>query len=265
MGLEAGSCPEKWNLTHGEEIKSVAKAYVEAGSQIILTNTFGANTNILRRYNLLDKMDEINKLGAEISCSAANDKALVFGSIGPFGKIISMDEASDDEIIESVTRQTKALLAGGVNGIALETMIDLAELVVSIKAIKEIKPDLTVVAAMSYDSGPSNQCTMMGVSPEEAAAECIEAGADIIGANCGLGIDNSVLVCKTLRQNTKLPIWIKANAGFPELVGDKVMYSMDAEGFSRFVPTLIKAGANIIGGCWGTNSEHIKAIATCIN
>jgi 5-methyltetrahydrofolate--homocysteine methyltransferase len=261
LGLGAGGCPEEWNLTHSDQVKGVAKAYVDAGSQIILTNTFGANTNILERYNLLDKMEEINKRGAEISRSAANEDTLVFGSIGPYGRIISMDETTDEEVEKSVTVQFNSLFAGGVDGIALETMTDLAELVVSIKAIKSINSDVPVVASMSYDSGPDQQCTMMGVTPQEAVAECINAGADIIGANCGLGIDNSIAVCKELRRNTDLPIWVKANAGFPELVGDQVVYSMDAEGFSGFVPALIKAGANIIGGCCGTDSSHIKAIA----
>lgn len=261
LGLSAGGCPEEWNLTHADQVKGVARAYVDAGSQIILTNTFGANRNILDRYNLLDKMEEINRQGANISCSVANNNTLVFGSIGPYGKIISMDEVTDEEVEESVAAQANALIAGEVNGIALETMTDLAELVVSIKAIKAINSDISVVASMSYDSGPDQQCTMMGVTPQEAVTECVNAGADIIGANCGLGIDNSIAICKILRKNTNLPIWIKANAGFPELVGDKVVYLMNAEDFAGFVPALIAAGANIIGGCCGTDSSHIKAIA----
>ncbi len=264
LGLNAGGCPEEWNLTHEAQVAGVASAYVDAGSQVILTNTFGANTNILSRYKLLDKMEDINRRGAEISRSAAGEDVWVFGSIGPFGRIISMDEATDEEVEECVTAQASALLAGGADAIALETMTDLAELVVSIKAVKKIKSDVIVVASMSYDSGPDNRCTMMGVTPEEAVAESVGAGADIIGANCGLGIDNSIEVCRILRGNTDRPLWIKANAGFPELVGDKVVYSMDAERFAGYVPDLINAGANIIGGCCGTDSSHIKAIAARI-
>lgn len=260
LGVSAGDCPEKWNLTHAEEIQKVAGSYIAAGSRIVLTNTFGANTNILKRYGLLEEIDRINRLGAEFSRKAAKEDNLVFGSVGPYGKLISMDEVEEDEVADSVMRQTQALLDGGVDGIALETMVDLAELILSIETVRGIT-DLPVVASMSYDSGPSGQCTMMGVSPEEAARECSEAGATIIGSNCGLGIDNSLQVCKTLKQHTELPIWIKANAGFPELVGDDVVYSMDAEGFAKFVPRLFRAGANIIGGCCGTNSEHIKAMS----
>jgi len=259
LGVDAGGCPEEWNLTHPDKIGVVAKAYVDAGSQVILTNTFGSNTNILGRYGLLDRLEEINRRGAEISREAAGDDCLVFGSIGPFGRLISMDEADDDEVADSVALQAKALLAGGVDGIALETMTDLAELLLAINAIKAIS-DVPVVAAMSYDSGPSKQCTMMGVTPGEAATECTQAGADIIGTNCGLGVDNSVRICQELRKHTDRPLWIKANAGFPELVGNQVVYSMDATGFAEFVPALVHAGANVIGGCCGTHSEHIRAI-----
>ncbi|NQU39346.1 MAG: homocysteine S-methyltransferase family protein [Lentisphaerae bacterium] len=259
MGVNAGGCPEEWNLTHPDKISSVASAYVEAGSQVILTNTFGANTNILERYGLLEQLAQINRRGAEISRQAAGDSVLVFGSIGPFGRLLSMEEADDDEVSGSITAQAAALLAGGVDGIALETMTDLAELVLAIKAVKALS-DLPVVASMSYDSGPAKQCTMMGVTPEEAAAGCVAAGADIIGSNCGLGVDNSIRICEELRRHTTLPLWIKANAGFPELLGDRVVYSMDANGFADFAPLLVKAGANIIGGCCGTDSDHIRAI-----
>jgi len=260
MGVDAGGCPEEWNLTHADKIEHVARAYIDAGSQIILTNTFRANVNVLDEHGLLAQMDPINQRGAEISRRAAGADNLVFGSIGPYGKLISLDQVSDEEVAGSVARQCRALLQGGVDGIALETMADLAELALSIRTIRAIT-DLPVVAAMSYDSGPSGQCTMLGVSPEEAARECAEAGADIIGSNCGLGIDNSVRICRALRQHTDLPLWIKANAGFPELVNDMVVYSMDAIGFAEFTHELVHAGANVIGGCCGTNSEHITAVA----
>lgn len=259
MGVNAGGCPEEWNLTHADKIGSVAAAYVDAGSQIILTNTFGANTNILERYGLLDQLEPINRRGAEISRQAAGEDVLVFGSIGPFGRLLSMEEADDDEVLQSITAQATALIAGGADGIALETITDLAELLLGIKAVKALS-DLPVVASMSYDSGPAKQCTMMGVTPEEAATGCAAAGADIIGSNCGLGVDNSVRICEELRRHTDRPLWIKANAGFPELLGDRVVYSMDADGFADFAPSLVRAGANIIGGCCGTDSGHIRAI-----
>jgi len=263
MGLNPGGCPEEWNITHADKVLEIGKRYADAGSDIILTNTFGANTNILHRYGLIDKITEINKAGAQISRRAAGDNVLVFGSIGPFGKIISMEEADENDVKKSIILQAQALLEGGVDGIALETMTDLSELVLAVKTVKALT-GLPVVASMSYDSGPARQCTMLGVSPEEAALSCTKAGADIIGTNCGLGVDSSVRICRILRQHTALPIWVKANAGFPELIGDTVRYSMDPDGYADFIPELLKAGANIIGGCCGTHSGHIKKIRSLI-
>jgi len=267
MGLDAGGCPEEWNLTHPDIISKVADQYLAAGSDLIITNTFGANTAILERYGLLDDLAKINRVGAEISCkaaAAAEGERNVFGSIGPFGRLISMGEADEDEVEDSVKAQAEALLAGGVDGIVIETLTDLAELTCAVKTVKSLT-DKPVVASMSFDSGPAKQCTMMGVTATELVAEADAAGADIIGTNCGLGVDNSIRICQTLRSATDKPLWIKANAGFPELVGTKVVYSMDAEGYSEFVPELIKAGANIIGGCCGTHADHIKAIRAIVD
>jgi 5-methyltetrahydrofolate--homocysteine methyltransferase len=269
MGLDAGGCPEEWNLTHPDIISKVANQYLAAGSDLIITNTFGANTAILERYGLLDELSNINRIGAEISSKAAAEAAgdrerMVFGSIGPFGRLISMGEADEDEVEASVKQQAEALLAGGVDGIVIETLTDLAELTCSLQTVKSLT-DKPVVASMSFDSGPAKQCTMMGVTASELAAEADAAGADIIGTNCGLGVDNSIRICQTLRDATDKPLWIKANAGFPELVGTKVVYSMDAEGYSEFIPELIRAGANIIGGCCGTHADHISAIRKLVD
>ncbi len=269
MGLDAGGCPEEWNLTHPDIISKVAKQYLDAGSDLIITNTFGANTAILERYGLLERAADINRIGAEISCKAAAEaegdrERAVFGSIGPFGRLISMGEAEEDEVEGSVKLQAEALLAGGVDGIVIETLTDLAELTCAVQAVKSLT-DKPVVASMSFDSGPSKQCTMMGVTSAELVAEADAAGADIIGTNCGLGVDNSIRICQTLRSATDKPLWIKANAGFPELVGTNVVYSMDAEGYAEFIPELIRAGANIIGGCCGTHADHLREIRRIVD
>ncbi|MBT3191719.1 MAG: methionine synthase [Verrucomicrobia bacterium] len=267
MGLDAGGCPEEWNLTHPDVIRKVANQYLNAGSDLIITNTFGANAAILERYGLLDDLARINRIGAEISCKAAAEaegERTVFGSIGPFGRLISMGEVDEDEVEDSVKAQAEALLEGGVDGIVIETLTDLAELTCTVQAVKTLT-DKPVVASMSFDSGPAKQCTMMGVTPAELVTEAEAAGADIIGTNCGLGVDNSIRICQALRSATDKPLWIKANAGFPELVGTKVVYSMAAEGYAEFVPELIRAGANIIGGCCGTHADHIKAIRAIVD
>jgi len=257
-GCPAGYCREEWNISKPELVEEVAAAYVHAGSQIILTNTFCANRFTLAKHNHADKVVEFNREGAQISKRAAGDRAKVFGSIGPSGKIVMMGEATEEELYEAFKIQAEALAAGGVDAIVVETMTELAELTAAVKAAKST--GLIVVGCMTYDSGPDKTSTMMGVTPEQAAEALTKAGADILGCNCGIGIENYVKVAARLRAVTDKPIWVKANAGMPEVEGDKVIYRMTPKEFADQVQGLIEAGANIIGGCCGTSPEFIEAI-----
>ena len=257
-GLPIGGCPDQWNLTHADQVQEVPQVYVEAGSQIILTNTFRANRVALGDYDLADQAAAISRAGAEISCRAAGDRARVFGSIGPSGKMLMMGEVSEDGLLSAFAEQAQALVAGGVQALVLETMGDLAEAKLALRAARDT--GLPVVVSMCFDSGADLDRTLMGTTPEQAAEELTVAGADVIGANCGQGIAGYVGICRRLRSATEQPIWIKANAGIPDMVDDQPVYKTTPEEFAEYGPALVEAGASFVGGCCGTGPDFIRAL-----
>jgi methionine synthase I (cobalamin-dependent) len=259
LGCPPGFCREDWNLTKPELVGQVATAYVNAGSQIILTNTFGANRFVLAKHGKAEQVAAYNKAGAAISKQAAGTKAKVFGSIGPCGKMLVSGEVKEDELLDAFKVQAQALAEGGCDALVVETMTDLKEAAIAVRAAKTT--GLLVVGCMTYDSGKDHTRTMMGVTPEQAVKGLTEAGADIIGCNCGIGIDNYITVAGMFRAATKKPIWVKANAGMPEVVNGKAVYKMQPTVFAEKVKDLIKAGANFVGGCCGTSPAFIAATA----
>jgi 5-methyltetrahydrofolate--homocysteine methyltransferase len=258
LGCPPGFCREEWNVTKPELVRQVAQSYVDAGAEIVLTNTFGANRFVLERHDRGDKVRDFNRAGAEASKSAAGKRARVFGSIGPSSKIFMMGEASEDELYDAFKVQAEALAEGGADGLVVETMTELAEVTVAVKAAKST--GLLVVASMTYDSGKERTDTMMGVTPAQAVEALTESGADVIGCNCGIGIENYVTVTKMLREATDKPIWVKANAGLPEIEDGKIVYKMQPTDYADQARHLVDAGANIVGGCCGTTPEFIRAL-----
>ena len=261
-GLGPGECPDQWNLTRPAEVEQVARAYVEAGSRVILSNTFGSNRVALAGHGLAGKAAELNRAGAAISRRAAAGRAKVFASIGPSGKILMSGETTEDELRAAFAEQARALAEGGADALVVETMSDLAEAKIALEAAKST--GLPVVACMVFDTGRNKDRTMMGTTPEQAASELAAYGADVIGANCGVGVESYIAICRRLKAATDRPVWIKANAGLPELVGGKTVWKMTPEAFAGFVPQLIQAGASFIGGCCGTSPEFIRAVAGVI-
>ncbi len=257
-GLAVGACPDAWNLEQPEKVEQVARAYVDAGSQVILTNTFGANRFVLQRHQLDDKVAEINRAGVEISRRAAGDRAKVFASMGPSGVMLMMGQVSEDELQAAFADQARAMAEGGADAIVIETMADPAEAKLAVAAARET--GLPVVACTVFDSGPNNDRTMMGTTAEQAAEQLTAAGADVIGANCGQGISGFVEICRRLKSATDRPIWVKANAGLPELVDGQTVYAQTPEKFAEYVPALVEAGAAFIGGCCGTGPGFIAAV-----
>ena len=258
-GLKPGDAPEAWNIDHPGRVRDVAISYVEAGADIILTNTFGGNSFKLTRLGLARKTAEINRLGAEISKEAAGKRALVFGSIGPTGELMKpFGTATELEMVKVFSEQSKALAAGGVDGIVIETMTDLSEARAALRAIRETV-SLPVVVSMTFDKKRIGYATIMGVRPGQAASALEQAGADIVGANCGAGIDNMIEVIQLMRQATSLPIWCKPNAGLPELIDGNIVYRETPEQMASKLPLLLEAGATIVGGCCGTTPVHIQA------
>ena len=259
-GMNPQEAPEAWNVDRPEEIYSVALSYVNAAADIILTNTFGGSPLKLAKRGLAEKSAEINRLGAELSKKAASGRALVFGSIGPTGELIKpLGAATETELIKGFAEQAKALAAGGADGIVIETMMDLAEAKAALRAVKENTP-LSVAVTMTFSKAGLNYATLMGVRPQQAAAELERAGADIVGANCGAGIDLMIEVARLMRPTTSLPIWCKPNAGLPELIDGKTVYRESPEKMASRFGELLEAGANMIGGCCGSTPAHIRAL-----
>ncbi|MGA2721289.1 MAG: homocysteine S-methyltransferase family protein [Bryobacteraceae bacterium] len=259
LGLSPGTLPDAWNLERPERVESVARAYVEAGSQVILTNTFRSNGITLEEAGLAGQLTAINRAGVEISKRAAAGKALVFASIGPTGKLLINAEVSREEVAGAFAAQAVALAAAGADALLVETMSDLEEAALALSAAKST--GLPIIVSFAFDSGKNKDRTMMGVTPEAAARAMESAGADAVGANCGAGIERFVPVCQRLKAACSLPVWIKANAGLPEMKDGSVVYSTPAGVFASYLPALIEAGAAFIGGCCGTTPEFILALA----
>ncbi len=257
-GLAAWEIGDLWNLSHPERVEAVARAYIDAGSRIILTNTFRANRIALDQHPERSRVEAINRAGVEISRRASRGRARVFASIGPSGKMLLTGEVDEAQLAAAFTEQCRALAAAGADGLVVETMTDLDEARIAVAAAAIT--GLPVVACMVFDSGKHQDRTMMGVTPEQAAVELTRAGAQVIGANCGIGIEAYIPVCAALASATDRPIWIKPNAGLPELVDGKVVYRMTPERFASHAPALIAAGARFIGGCCGTTPEFLVAL-----
>ncbi|MGQ9621163.1 MAG: homocysteine S-methyltransferase family protein [Bacteroidales bacterium] len=261
-GLQPGECPELWNLTRPEDVLDIACSYVEAGSDIIETNSFGANRIKLSQYGLDEKTCEINRIAASISRKAAGPHIHVAGSIGPTGKMLITGEVTHSELYEVFTEQAKALEKGGADIIIIETMTDPDEASAAVRASKE-NTKCTVIATMTFDSvDGKNFYTIMGTSPADMTRILKEAGADIVGSNCGNGTAVLTSIAKAIREADKdVPLIIQPNAGIPQLIDGNTVYPETPEKMASYVPELIKLGVNIIGGCCGTTPKHIRAIA----
>ena len=257
-GLEIGKHPDLWNLENPEKVLEVAAAYVAAGSDIILTNTFGSTRFTLEKHGAADKVAEINRKGVEISKQAASGKAKVFASIGPTGIMLMVGTVTPDEMDAAFREQAEAIAEAKPDGIVIETMSDVAEAVLAVKAAKTT--GLPIAVCMVFDSGKNKDRTMMGTTPEQAVQQLTDAGADILGSNCGQGIEGFIPICRRMRTVTALPLWMKANAGLPEIVNGQTVYRQSPEVFAANALELVAAGANYVGGCCGTSPEFIVAL-----
>ncbi|MDC7235586.1 MAG: homocysteine S-methyltransferase family protein [Spirochaetales bacterium] len=258
-GLEQGDCPELMNLESPEIVQKVAASYAEAGSRIILTNSFGGTALKLAQYGLEEKTEEINIAAAKLTSAAGEGDYLTAGDMGPCGKMVFMGEVSEEEVENAYARQAAALKRGGADLLLLETFTDLTEVSAALKGA--VSTGLPVAVTLTYDKmADGSYRTVMGHSPEDVVPVLTELGASAVGANCGAGIDQYVELASLLCRISSLPVWIKANAGLPVLVDNKVCYPMEADEYAGHVQALLKEGVKIVGGCCGTNPAHIRGI-----
>lgn len=274
-GLGTDECQEEWNLRHGEEIKSIHGEYLKAGCDLILTNTFGGNKFHLKRFGLEDKVREFNRAGVRNAreslegnqaclCAARRQGAFVLGDVGPTGELMEpLGTVTFEAMSEAFEEQLAALTEGGVDALLIETMSDLREAQAAVKAAKET--ELPVLVSLSFNPGKRGFRTMMGVDIPAAVKGLIEFGADVIGANCG-GVSPKEMaeIIKEMQSLTDKPLLAQPNAGKPTLVGGKTIYNLRPEEMAVDTEMLVRAGANIIGGCCGTTPEHLARMVQVI-
>ena len=265
-GLEGGKCPEEYNLTHPEILESIARRYLEAGADIVQTNTFGGSPLKLAQYGLDDRTETIAAKAVEAVKQAVGGKAFVSASCGPSGKLLKPYGDCEPEAMKAgFLRQMSAMINAGADLVCVETMTDLTEAKLAIEAAREISADIPIMATMTFDPTPRGFYTVMGVTIEAAAKELEAAGATIIGSNCGNGIEKMIEIAIEFKQRTSLPVIIQSNAGVPELKEGKPFYPETPDFMGQKSEALIEAGVAVIGGCCGTTPDHIRAIRAAVD
>lgn len=264
-GLKAGEAPEMWNITHPDIVKSIHTSYLEAGADIILTNTFGSNGIKLQKLGFRDKLPELNIQAVKLARKAVDEYSkarqqpiFIAGSIGPSGEVLGpCGLVKDEDVYAGYEEQVKALASSEIDFILLETFYDLNEIGIALKAVKETS-DIPVFASMTFDESMK---TIYGISPEKAVKTLFQEGADGVGANCGSGPATLYKVIAQMRVLTDAPLLVKPNAGIPYIENNRIIYPATAQEMAEYTEKFIQLRVNIIGGCCGTTPEHIRAIA----
>ena len=260
-GLKPGECPELWCINRPDDVLDIAKSYITAGADMIETNSFGATSFKLQHYGLDKKVNEINVAAAGISRKAAGSDKWVIASMGPTGKMLVMGDVTEQELYDAYKEQAIALEKGGADAVCIETMSAVDEAVLAIRAVRE-NTKCEVICTFTFDKTiQGDYKTMMGISPTEAVQACVEAGAHVVGPNCGNGITRMIEIVQEMRKADKnVPILVHANAGLPKNIDGKDIFPDSPDDMAKYVKDIVKAGANIIGGCCGTSPAHIKAM-----
>ncbi len=263
-GLAAGDAPERLSLDRPDVVEEIARAYLDAGADLVTTNTFGASPLRLRAHGLEARAAEVNAKGvaaARRAVTASGRRAWVSGSIGPTGTLlVPFGEAEPAMVEEGYRVQAGALAAEGADLLCIETMTDLAEALLALRAARQAAPALPVIVTMTFDPTPRGFFTIMGVSVERAAAALVDGGATVVGANCGHGPAVLVDVARAFRTATAAPLAIQPNAGRPELRGGAVVYAEGPAALAEAARLLVEIGVSVVGGCCGTGPEHVRAV-----
>lgn len=266
-GLTDGGAPELWNVEKPEVIEEIFDQYAKAGANFLTTNSFGGTRPRLQMHGLEDRVIELNKAASEIAKKVAANYSDVFvmGDVGPSGELMEpMGTLTIESAKEIFSEQIKALLAGGADGIVIETMSDLGEVQAAVTAVQEIDPEIPIVVMLSFDT---NLRTMMGVKPAQAVSEISKMGVKIIGANCGRGTDEISVIAKEMSENRIDGVYLitQSNAGLPKLVGADFVYDGTPEEMAKYALEMKGLGINIIGACCGSTPVHIEAIKNAVN
>lgn len=267
--MPAGTCPEMMNIDMPDVVRGITAEYVGAGARLVETNTFGANGFILEKYKLRDRLHEINMAGVRLAKEAveeagsAGSGVMVFASLGPSGVFLEpLGNISRRELARTVAEQVRAFKEAGADGVCIETMSDITEAEISVKAVR--KEGLECIALMCFEPSPNGYHTMMGVNIERAVKSLVKAGADAIGAGCGVGSLEMVEIAMEMRSFTSHPLVIHPNAGKPEYRDGRTVYLETPEIFAQRAEELASLGVNVIGGCCGTTPGHIAAIVKAL-
>jgi 5-methyltetrahydrofolate--homocysteine methyltransferase len=261
-GLEPGGCGEAWNVDAPEKVLAIQRAYVEAGAEVLLSNTFGASRIMLDRHGEGERTVAINRAAVEIAREALGDRGFVLGDIGPFGGLLEpLGDVSVTELEAAFGEQARALVDAGADAVLIETQTSLEELGVGIAAARAANAP-AVIGSIAFDKtfDGEDARTMMGVSPEQAATFMVENGVDVLGMNCGTGIDMAfaATIVERYRAVSSLPILCQPNAGQPVLENLQAVYKEPPAEMAAGVAALVRLGVAIVGGCCGSTPEHIR-------
>lgn len=264
-GLKPGECPELWCVERRTEVLDVARSYIAAGADMIESDSFGGSRFKLEHYGLGDRTAEINEAAARVSREAAGTDKWVIASIGPTGKMLAAGDVTEEELYSAFKEQAMALAKGGADALCIETMSAADEAGIAIRAARENTP-CEVICTFTFQRGPKGYRTMMGLSPTKAAQEAVQAGAHIIGPNCGNGMEQMIEIVKEMRAAASAtPILVHANAGLPKNVNGVDVFPESPEEMAARVKAIVDAGASIVGGCCGTTPAHIQAIRKAVD
>ena len=265
-GLAPGDCFESVNLDRPDILAEIATAYIEAGAELVTTNTFGGSPLSLARHGLADRTEEINRAAVEAIRGPAEGRALISASIGPTGRILApYGDTEPGRMTGAFERQIGALLDAGADLICIETMMDLEEARLAVEAARSLSGSVPVIATMTFNATPRGFFTTMGHTPEQVCSGLVEAGADLVGSNCGNGVDAMVELARVLATHATVPIVIQSNAGLPEDLGGELHYPESPAFMAARVDALIDLGVAVIGGCCGTGPDHIRAIRAAVD
>ena len=264
-GLKPGECPELWCVDRRAEVLDVARGYITAGADMIESDSFGGSRFKLEHYGLGDRTAEINEAAARVSREAAGAGKWVIASIGPTGKMLAAGDVTEEELYAAFKEQSMALAKGGADALCIETMSAADEAGIAIRAARE-NTHCEVICTFTFQRGAKGYRTMMGLSPAKAAEEAVQAGAHIIGPNCGNGMEQMIEIVKEMRAAAKTtPILVHANAGLPQTVKGVDVFPESPEDMAARVKAIVDAGANIVGGRCGTTPAHIQAIRKAVD